>query len=659
MKQFLAFTLLFISLNIIAQDTTITSVFSPYTNEIINRKVDEAAGEMVNVANLSQTKKNEAPGSIHIITAEEIEKKGYRDLIEVLVTIPGFNIVSDVQNGTSMAIRGAYAGEAKILVMIDGLILNEMAYGSMVLGGRLPLSNIERIEIIAGASSSVYGGIAGLGVINIITKSGRSATGNSFLMETGFSQGDFSNSRITFTNNSYLLNKFEISVCGSVATGHRSNKTFLQADSSFINYSDSSDLNDVFLHFKIKRKGSEYQMLYEDYSFQAAHEHTTSVNRTLINDFSHQFLFGRLEYKFTTNLKVELPWNTLYGDPAVYDLQSLTTIRAGIYNLAQYNFNTRFRVIMGLNYFNDQYRFSRRSLTLFNGKKADNLNSLAAFTELNYNSKYFNIYAGARFDYYESFKPNFAPRFAITKEFKHIHYKLIHGQSFKIPTLQNINIAFLNTNPLVPELMIDNQIELGWHNPTLYFIGSVFRTEIKNVIVFGYDLATLTESYINNGNIKFAGYELQAGYHTKKLNIKSSFSTYTVLQSSNFDFLVDTSNLNKGTLAISKYKINLGGWYAFNTRFNLNFNYVYLSKKSAVDVLDLDNEIYGLIDFPPTHLINLGFQVYEVVKFTDLRIGVNNILNQNNFYPYPSASGYQTSIGMGREVYVQVKLNLQ
>lgn len=143
--------LLWMSFTSIAQDTT-TQIFTPLVDEVIGLSATAQSQDKIKITNLNNVKINEAPGSVFVITGDEIIEAGYRDLIEVFMDIPGFNIASDVQNGTGIALRGAWASEAKMLVMIDGMIMNDMSYGSFILGGRVPLLNVERIEVIRGAS---------------------------------------------------------------------------------------------------------------------------------------------------------------------------------------------------------------------------------------------------------------------------------------------------------------------------------------------------------------------------------------------------------------------------------------------------------------------------------------------------------------------------
>lgn len=108
-----------------------------------------------------------------MITAEEIKNLRSRDLIDVLNLVPGMNFGVDVQGVVGISSRGNWAHEGKILVLLDGQEMNEILFSSTQFGQRYDISQIEKIEIIRGPGSSIYGGYAELGVINIITKGGK------------------------------------------------------------------------------------------------------------------------------------------------------------------------------------------------------------------------------------------------------------------------------------------------------------------------------------------------------------------------------------------------------------------------------------------------------------------------------------------------------
>jgi len=103
-----------------------------------------------------------------VITQEEIKDLPARDLGEVLHFIPGVDIQQTNQFGqpTAVSIRGA--DPRHVLLMVDGIPFNTQLSGQAN-PSRIPIEQIERIEVIKGASSSVWGSSLG-GVINVITK---------------------------------------------------------------------------------------------------------------------------------------------------------------------------------------------------------------------------------------------------------------------------------------------------------------------------------------------------------------------------------------------------------------------------------------------------------------------------------------------------------
>jgi iron complex outermembrane receptor protein len=134
----------------------------------------------------------DAPSVVSVITGDEIRNMGARNLMDVLQTVPGFEVVSlPLYGGHNVNIRGAGGGTdamSKIKFMLNGHNLNTWLVGGSVgqALSTLPVANIERIELIRGPGSALYGTGAFLGVVNILTKKGGdhptsiSAEGGSF-----------------------------------------------------------------------------------------------------------------------------------------------------------------------------------------------------------------------------------------------------------------------------------------------------------------------------------------------------------------------------------------------------------------------------------------------------------------------------------------------
>jgi len=131
----------------------------------------------VTIASNVHQRQEEAASIVSVITREEIELYGARDISDVLRLIPGFEFGMDVNSLYGLFFRGAWGLEGKVLVMVDGLCVNELAYGVYNFIGTIPASMISRIEIIRGPGSAIYGGFAEVAVINVITMSGNELEG--------------------------------------------------------------------------------------------------------------------------------------------------------------------------------------------------------------------------------------------------------------------------------------------------------------------------------------------------------------------------------------------------------------------------------------------------------------------------------------------------
>ncbi len=121
--------------------------------------------------------------SLTVITAEEIEAQGARTVLQVLETVPGLSVVRSGSFGgaATIFVRG---GEADFnLVLIDGVPVNQP--GGNFDFGDITTSNVERIEVLRGPASVLYGADAAASVVNIITRRGEGRPTGSFSFEGG------------------------------------------------------------------------------------------------------------------------------------------------------------------------------------------------------------------------------------------------------------------------------------------------------------------------------------------------------------------------------------------------------------------------------------------------------------------------------------------
>ncbi len=611
--------------------------------------------ESVSVASLFKSGIYEAPGVITVITEDDIRSGGYRDIMDILNQIPGFSLASDVQNGISFGVRGNWADEAKLLFMLDGMPLNELSYGTYLIAQRIPILNIRRIEVIRGAGSSKYGGIAALGVINIITKTGQELSGHTVLGNVGMAGSKLSRSQFSYNYGGLLPNGVEITTLASINRSNLSNSEFTLPDSTDVKLADSSGIESSQLYLTLKYKGFKLKQLYEDYTFQATYEPIYSLNRTSITEMDKTFDLRKLDINMAASYKNQIPWNTLYGDPAIYDQQNLLTKRGTAGFSIKTKWSKPFQLLGGANYYFDELKHHRINLLLNNGKKKQQFFGTSAYLEALFTTKYATFNFGARFEQYAYFKPNFAPRLSIAKKFKYWHYKLIYNQAYKIPALQNINLDLEKS--IVPEKINEMQAQLGIDINKLKITATYFNTQIKDLIVYGYNLTTLTESYINSGNLNNHGFELEGVFQFKKFRLMGSYSLNQLISSSAPEVMSDTAVPKAGFLALPSHKAVASLKYIINSKLSINCNYVFESKKQAVARINSTSDEYGQVQFPATH--NLGL-VCNINRFLtnngELSVGAYNLLGADLYYLYPFSSGYQPLVGMNRELVLTYKL---
>jgi outer membrane receptor for ferrienterochelin and colicin len=130
-----------------------------------------------------------APSLVTVVTADEIQKYGYRTLADILRSVGGFYVTYD-RNYSYVGVRGFNRPgdyNTRILLLLDGHRLNDAIYDMAYVGTDfiLDLDLIERVEVIRGPSSSLYGTNAFFAVINVITKRGAQLNGAELSSEAG------------------------------------------------------------------------------------------------------------------------------------------------------------------------------------------------------------------------------------------------------------------------------------------------------------------------------------------------------------------------------------------------------------------------------------------------------------------------------------------
>jgi vitamin B12 transporter len=132
-----------------------------------------ATPEIVVTANRMATPKDQVGSSVSVITRADIEQSGASQVFDVIKNVPGIAVSRTGGFGAAANVRLRGSNPGQVRVMIDGVFVNDPSGVNTEYDfASLPVGNIERIEILRGPQSALYGSDAMGGVINIITRKG-------------------------------------------------------------------------------------------------------------------------------------------------------------------------------------------------------------------------------------------------------------------------------------------------------------------------------------------------------------------------------------------------------------------------------------------------------------------------------------------------------
>ena len=187
----------------------------------------------------------EAPSSVTIVTAREITRHGYRTLADILRSVRGF-YVSDDRNYSYVGVRGfSRPGDysTRILVLVNGHRINDNVYDQAPIGADLGLdvAMFERVEVIRGPASSLYGTSAFFAVVNIITRNGASLNGVAVDVDAGTLQTGMAR----VSGGKRLANGVDFAVSGTMEGREGDNRLYFPAfDAAATNNGVADDLDD-------------------------------------------------------------------------------------------------------------------------------------------------------------------------------------------------------------------------------------------------------------------------------------------------------------------------------------------------------------------------------------------------------------------------------
>lgn len=159
--------------SVIAQSINNDTIFNSSVKEILKLPVNTSNWQDIKITTASRAEElsGKAPAMIRVITEEQIRRRCYRSLVDLMRDLPDFKVddASVEQSYHVITTRGIHE-QALFVVMLDGVRISSPTNENMSFLENYPLNIAKQVEILYGAASALYGADALAGIINIITK---------------------------------------------------------------------------------------------------------------------------------------------------------------------------------------------------------------------------------------------------------------------------------------------------------------------------------------------------------------------------------------------------------------------------------------------------------------------------------------------------------
>lgn len=529
---------------------------------------------------------------IEVISAKDLEKKTGQSLATVLSQVTGVEINGNQSaNGKNLGyyIRGGK--NRQVLILIDGIPVTDASGISLEYDLRLlPVEQVESIEVMKGAASTLYGTGAATGVINITLKKGakKEIEGNAYLNigsnntsdDKKYNGQDF-NQGISVNGNYKKVNYF--AGINSTETGNMSqiappNESVAYEDDRFSRQNAIAKFGfkateRLSLNFfgNYDRLKNGYDLTYDNTGSNDSPINTTTSEQVRFG-FSPKYKYQKGEFilnsGFNKIVRDYTEFNSFSGttDSSVYESRNVV-----LDGVNKYNINKDFAVILGVNYqFNDML-----SETPFGNidNQSTKFNIVDGYATLVYHFDFgLNINAGGRLNNHSAYGNNFVYNFNPSYNFKtSFPLKLVasYSTAYITPSLYQLYSEYGNAN-LTPEK--NATAEAGFETrllaEKLRLEAIAFYRDQTNSIDFFFNPDTFESYYINiSGTNKAKGIETELTYEL----------TSQVTLNANYTFTQVDKDLDR---LIPKHKANVSFDYQPNSRTLLNVNYQYFDTRN-------------------------------------------------------------------------------
>jgi iron complex outermembrane receptor protein len=626
----------------------------------------------------------QAPAIASVVTAEEMRLMGARNLLDVLATIPGIGITRGHYSVYQVEIRGLKTTrQNKIKLMIDGhSIVSPTTGDSWWQLEDIALEQVERVEIIRGPGSALYGANAFSGIINVVTKMGNEL--NATQISAG--GGSFDNGRLNMLHGKRygdvdLLASLTYNTTEGAQLDVASDAIGLPGETDdwakvwdgtfklswhdlifFTRYSSRENGPYIGVTNVLNQTGDKSELSNKQFLADLSYQHVINGKWEIKTRFYYDWCDTTFKWQLFPPGMAFSPATVHYFPEGVFGTPHFANRTLGGELTTDYAVTPTNTLTAGLVYeYSRQYDVSHT--TNFNPITFVNLGSyqdisdwgnwsldatrenIAAYVQDEWGvSDTVTLTAGLRHDYYDDIGSSINPRLGVVWElYSDIDLKLLYGESFRAPTLDELystnNPAAVGNEDLKPEEMQTYEISLGYSpliGPSFSVAG--FYNKFSNKIELAPTDIPGMQEFRNTGDATIYGVELEGRYKFSAIELYGNYFWQHPEDDATGEQLAD----------VPTYRMNFGlnYWLSNWGKGNLHLLHVGDSNRSAGDPRD---------DAKGYTVVNTNFIVMDLVEGMELRATLYNVLDETYSYPAPTGSLPDDYPAPGRSVFLEAR----
>jgi iron complex outermembrane receptor protein len=591
---------------------------------------------------------SEVPASVTLLTSDDIRDHGFNDLLEALQAIRSIYLSND-RNYAYIGVRGFsrptdYTN--KVLVMIDGVPINDNIWGAANVASdylTVNMDQVERIELIRGASSSLYGSYAMLGVINVVMKDGQTLDGG----KASFTAGSFGRKQFAGSWGTRTAGGLDISIGTQIAITQGQTHYYPEFDTCATCTGIADHLDDgkyIGVSAKLKFKAIEAKAFYTERNTgvpTASYGTLFGDNRMRVHDrqmFADVIYTKEIDQTKVLTLKTYVQ-EVYYAESYPYDPADgglghdhSDGIWTGSEARFRWDVLSNNRLFAGAEW-QQHYRAE------FHSQDETSVYTNANYPYFGYSFylqdeyqpvKWLALTAGGRFDRNFGGKKAVTPRFsALVNPLPKSTLKLIWGRAFRAPNISELllqdGFSYIGNPDLTPEFITTG--EVSWEQrigKQFFATGTVYRYHMADLVDKVLRPTDSLDSYGNVGNVLAQGAEAEVvarGSHGNRIFLSGTFQKVINQR---------TDSLESNSPC---FIVKVGGTVNFLRHFSLSTLGVLEDRRLTVYDTWTNSFLLwnGNLSFHPAWQGESG--VRKALSHATISFRINNILNTEYYTP--------------------------